>query len=47
MSDIAAYQKLRAQKTLSLNLAKRKAERETLDADRLRRLNASGRIAVV
>jgi len=39
VGDITAYQKLRAQKTLSLNLAKRKAERESLDADQLRREN--------
>ncbi len=39
MSDIAAYEKVRAQKTLSLSLAKRKAEREAADADQLRREN--------
>ncbi len=39
MGDIAAYDKLRAQKVLSLNLAKRKAERESVDADELRREN--------
>jgi carboxyl-terminal processing protease len=40
VNSIAAGDKLRAQKSLSLNLAKRKAERETIDADRLRRENA-------
>ena len=39
VGDIAAYDKLRAQKTVSLNLAARKAERETIDADRLVREN--------
>jgi carboxyl-terminal processing protease len=39
VGDIAAYEKLRAQKALSLNLAKRKAERESIDADQLRREN--------
>ncbi|MET0280483.1 MAG: carboxy terminal-processing peptidase [Steroidobacteraceae bacterium] len=36
VDSIAVSEKLREQKTLSLNLAQRKAERESLDADRLR-----------
>jgi carboxyl-terminal processing protease len=39
VNSIAAGDKLREQKSLSLNLAKRKAERESLDADTLRREN--------
>ncbi|MEJ0100529.1 MAG: carboxy terminal-processing peptidase [Pseudomonadota bacterium] len=39
VGDIAAYTKLRAQKVLSLNLVTRKAERESIDADQLRREN--------
>jgi carboxyl-terminal processing protease len=39
VEDIAVYEKLRAQKTLSLSLAKRKAERESIEADQLRREN--------
>ena len=35
----ADTERLRNQKTISLNLAERKAEREQLDADRLRREN--------
>lgn len=38
--DAEAFEKLRSEKTLSLNLAKRKAERERLDAERLARINA-------
>jgi len=37
--DAAAVDKLRAEKTTSLNLAVRKAERAKLDADRLARIN--------
>jgi len=40
VKDIEAYEKLRDQKSLSLNLATRKAERERIDADRLARENA-------
>ncbi|HMA10835.1 MAG TPA: carboxy terminal-processing peptidase [Steroidobacteraceae bacterium] len=39
VTSIAASDSLRAQKSLSLNLADRKAERERLDADRLQREN--------
>ena len=39
VQSIAANEKLRADKTLSLNLAKRKVERETIDAERLKREN--------
>jgi carboxyl-terminal processing protease len=39
VGSIAAYDKQRAQKTLSLNLAARKAERTTQDDDRLKREN--------
>ena len=39
VDSIAADEKLRAQKSLSLNLAKRKAEREVLDTARLAREN--------
>jgi carboxyl-terminal processing protease len=39
VDSIAATEKLRAQKSLSLNLAKRKGERETNDAARLAREN--------
>lgn len=38
--DAEAFQKLRAEKSVSLNLAERKAERERLDAERLARINA-------
>lgn len=38
--DAQAFDRLRAEKTVSLNLAKRKAERERLDAERLARVNA-------
>ena len=37
--DAAAIEQLRLEKTVSLNLAARKAERERLDAERLARLN--------
>lgn len=40
VADIGAIETLRKQKSLSLNLAERKAEREKLDADRLARENA-------
>jgi carboxyl-terminal processing protease len=40
VGDTEAVEKLRAEKTVSLNLAKRKAERERLDAERLARINA-------
>jgi hypothetical protein len=36
VTSIAATEKLRQQKSLSLNLAQRKQERESLDAERLR-----------
>jgi len=36
VTSIAAAEKLRQQKSLSLNLAQRKQERESLDAERLR-----------
>jgi carboxyl-terminal processing protease len=39
VEGIAINERLRSQKTLSLNLAERKAEREQLDADRLKREN--------
>ena len=39
VASIAASDKLRAQKSLSLNLADRKIERERLDAERLQRAN--------
>jgi carboxyl-terminal processing protease len=39
VASIAASDRLRAQKSLSLNLAERKAERERLDAERLQRGN--------
>jgi len=39
VSDISAFETQRKQKTLSLNLADRKAERERLDAERLAREN--------
>jgi carboxyl-terminal processing protease len=39
VASIAASDKLRAQKSLSLNLTDRKAERERLDAERLQREN--------
>jgi carboxyl-terminal processing protease len=39
VASIAANDKLRAQKSLSLNLVERKAERERMDADRLQREN--------
>jgi carboxyl-terminal processing protease len=39
VGTIAAYDKQRAEKTLSLNLEARKAERTTLDDDRLKREN--------
>jgi carboxyl-terminal processing protease len=39
VESIAVTERLRNQKTVSLNLAERKAEREQLDADRLRREN--------
>jgi carboxyl-terminal processing protease len=39
VNSIAAGDKLREQKSLSLNLAKRKAERESIDGDTLRREN--------
>jgi carboxyl-terminal processing protease len=39
VESIAVAQRLRDQKTVSLNLAERKAEREQIDADRLRREN--------
>jgi carboxyl-terminal processing protease len=37
--EMAAFDQLRAEKTTSLNLATRKAERERLDAERLARIN--------
>jgi carboxyl-terminal processing protease len=40
VQSIAADEKLRERKSVSLNLAKRKAERDTLEADRLKRENA-------
>jgi carboxyl-terminal processing protease len=40
VDSIAADEKLRARKSVSLNLAKRKAERDTLEAERLKRENA-------
>jgi carboxyl-terminal processing protease len=40
LGDVQSFEKLRADKTVSLNLAKRKAERERLDAERLARINA-------
>jgi carboxyl-terminal processing protease len=40
VQSIAADEKLRARKSISLNLAKRKAERDALDAERLQRENA-------
>jgi carboxyl-terminal processing protease len=40
VGDTEAFEKLRAEKTVSLNLAKRKAERERLDSERLARINA-------
>ncbi len=40
VADISAIETLRKQKSLSLNLPERKAEREKLDADRLARENA-------
>jgi carboxyl-terminal processing protease len=39
VGDTEAFEKLRAEKTVSLNLAKRKAERERLEAERLTRIN--------
>jgi carboxyl-terminal processing protease len=39
VGDTAAFEKLRAEKTVSLNLGKRQAERERLEADRLTRIN--------
>ncbi|MEO8315556.1 MAG: carboxy terminal-processing peptidase [Pseudomonadota bacterium] len=39
VDSIAADEKLRARKSISLNLAKRKVERDTLDAERLMREN--------
>jgi carboxyl-terminal processing protease len=39
VNTISATEKLRTQKSLSLNLAKRKQERESFDADRLKREN--------
>jgi carboxyl-terminal processing protease len=39
VSDIAAIEEIRKQKSLSLNLAERQAERSKLDADRLAREN--------
>ncbi len=39
VESIAADEKLRARKSLSLNLAKRKAERETIEAETLKREN--------
>jgi carboxyl-terminal processing protease len=39
VQSIAADEKLRERKSVSLNLAKRKAERDTLDAERLKREN--------
>jgi carboxyl-terminal processing protease len=40
VGDVESFEKLRADKTVSLKLAKRKAERERLDAERLARINA-------
>lgn len=40
VQSIAADEKLRERKSISLNLAKRKAERDALEADRLKRENA-------
>jgi len=40
MGDAQAVEKLRLEKTVSLNLKARKAERERLDAERLARINA-------
>jgi hypothetical protein len=39
VADIASFEAQRKQKTLSLNLVERKAERERLDAERLAREN--------
>jgi carboxyl-terminal processing protease len=39
VGDAQSFEKLRSEKTVSLNLAKRKAERERLDAERLARIN--------
>jgi carboxyl-terminal processing protease len=39
MGDAQAVEKLRQEKTVSLNLSARKAERERLDAERLARIN--------
>jgi carboxyl-terminal processing protease len=38
--DVQAVESMRAEKTVSLNLVKRKAERERLDQERLARINA-------
>lgn len=38
--DAESFEKLRAEKTVSLNLARRKAERESLEGERLARVNA-------
>jgi carboxyl-terminal processing protease len=40
VNSIAADEKLRERKSISLNLVKRKAERDSLDAERLKRENA-------
>jgi carboxyl-terminal processing protease len=40
VQSIAADEQLRERKSISLNIAKRKAERDTLEADRLKRENA-------
>ena len=39
IGDAQAVEKLREEKTVSLNLKARKAERERLDAERLARIN--------
>ena len=40
LGDVNALEQLRSQRDLSLNLAKRRAERDTIDAERLKRENA-------
>lgn len=39
VGDAQSFEKIRAEKVISLNLAKRKAERERMDAERLARIN--------
>ncbi len=40
LGDVNALEQLRSQRDISLNLAKRRAERDTIDAERLKRENA-------